>query len=186
MPSPRTKTVSQDWAEAWLSANCQVLIACSGSHGVALFRLRFAGKKVYQALRQMRGAVCNLLQAAGGKDQMQVILLICGTLLAVQAAQHIIAIGIYRCATRGGTACQDQVQPGKGAEGLAAKMRDSNGQRLKPGEVFMLVVFSHFRHFASQVGGQLAQAGKVFADVDDGGHPPDFRARQMTSIVNIS
>src|SRR6476469_3315018 len=109
------------------------MLTKSGGHAMALFRLGFAGEKVHQALRQMRSVVCDLFQAAGGKDEMQVVLLACGGLrMAVQVAQNIIAIGIYRCATGRGTARQDKIEPGKGTEGLAAKMRDRDGQRLKP------------------------------------------------------
>ena len=103
-----------------------------------------------------------------------------GCWAAVQAMHQIIARGSYRCAHYCGTVRQDQILPGKGTEGLPAKMRDGDGKRLKPGEVFMLVVLSHFSHFASQVCGQLAQARQVFTDVDDRGHPPVLPARQFS------
>ena len=81
---------------------------------MALFLLVFSGEKFDQTFRKMNSVVANLLQAARGKDEMQVVLFVTGAMLvAVEFTQNIIAISIHRCAARGGAARQDQIQPCK-------------------------------------------------------------------------
>ena len=56
-----------------------------------------------------------------------------------------------------GVAGQHRIKTHQRTQRLSAKMRDCDGQRLKPGKVLMLMMFSHFAHLASQVGGELAE-----------------------------
>ena len=116
-----------------------------------------AVQKSNQVLRQVGCVVGDLLQAARSKDQVQ-ILLVCGVrFVAVQPTQHIITIGIHGSSTCSGVARQHWIKTRQRAQGLAAEMRNRNGQRLEPGEIFMIVVLAHFYDLLSQIGGKLAQ-----------------------------
>ena len=105
----------------------------------------------------MDRVVGNLLQASRSKDQME-ILLVCGVrLVAVSPRKHSHDRHPRKLHLRG-VARQHWIKTRQRAQGLAAEMRNRNGQRLKPGEIFMLIVFAHFNDLLSQIGGKLAQA----------------------------
>src|SRR6185369_803514 len=95
-----------------------------------------------------------------------------------ETAHNVVAIGINGRSTMRGTAGQHRIETRQRTQRLSAKMRNRDGQRLKPGKVFMLMMFSHFTHLASQVCGQNAELSKIFADVYGRGETPGFSFRQ--------
>src|SRR6478672_7944957 len=100
----------------------------------------------------------------------------------VEAAQNVVAIGINGRSTMRGAAGQHRIKTRQRTQRLSAKVRDCDSQRLKPGKVLMLMMFSHFAHLASQVCGQNAKLSKVFADVYGRGETPGFSFRQRSVL----
>src|SRR5438445_13524173 len=89
-----------------------------------------------------------------------------------KSAHNVVAIGINGRSTMGGAAGQHRIETRKRTQRLSTQMRDRDGQRLKPGKILMVMMFSHFADFAAQVGGQNAELSKVFADVYGRGETP--------------
>jgi hypothetical protein len=154
----------------------------SGSNAPRFFVFMVAVEENYQVLCQMDCVVSYLLQTARSKDQMEILLVRNVWFWPAEAAQNVVTIGIHGSSAGSGVARQHWIKTRERAQGLPAKMRYRDGQRLKPGKVFMLMMLSHFRDFASQTCGKFSQPREIFADVCSRCEALDFRSHEPTAF----